>query len=190
MVRIAWSWTAYAVLASRQRRIRAAFSSACFMFIPNSDPYCEHENHVTVIFRALRLGYWRREAARFQRRVAVAGGSSGATEPRPNGSATRLRYLKAGTSARGVERAAGASGCGRGTKRVLVPADSGPAGISLVSHLTILVCHSIRCGAPTSAFSRRMCRDNSVHFQFPSHFQIGDASHPVGKPAMFNGISG
>src|SRR5437660_11604282 len=70
------------------------------------------------------VGSWRREAERFRRREAGAGGSSGATEPRPNGSATRLRYLKAGTSTRGVERAAGASGCGRGTKRVLVQADS------------------------------------------------------------------
>ena len=52
----------------------------------------------------------------------MAGGSCGATEPKPNGSGTRLRYPKAGTSTRGVERAAGASGCVRGTKRVLVPA--------------------------------------------------------------------
>ena len=64
------------------------------------------------------------------RRSDSEGGAQGPEEvaERPSQNPTEARrncvHLKAGTSTRGVERAAGASGCGRGTKRVLVPADS------------------------------------------------------------------
>src|SRR5437773_4869430 len=63
-----------------------------------------------------------------ERRSGSEGGKQGPEEvaERPSQNPTEaLRDCvtpKLGTSTRGVERAAGASGCARGTKRVLVPA--------------------------------------------------------------------
>src|SRR5436853_464317 len=62
------------------------------------------------------------------RRSGSEGGKQGPEEvaERPSQNPTEARrncvHLKAGTSTRGVERAAGASGCCRGTKRVLASA--------------------------------------------------------------------
>lgn len=46
------------------------------------------------LIHPVRLGSWRLEAERFRRREAGAGGSSGETEPKPNGSARVCVVLK------------------------------------------------------------------------------------------------
>ena len=60
---------------------------------------------------SLRLGVGDGRRSDSEGRGAGAGGSSGATEPNPNGSATRIGRTQAGTSTRGAEGAARASGC-------------------------------------------------------------------------------
>src|SRR2546423_4285124 len=60
---------------------------------------------------SLRLGVGDGRRSDSEGRGAGAGGSSGATEPNPNGGATRIGRTQAGTSTRGAEGAARASGC-------------------------------------------------------------------------------
>src|SRR5438309_1681839 len=70
------------------------------------------------------VGSWRRETERFRRNGSRAGGSSGATEPNPNGSAPRGCVVHKPERARAEQREQhGRRGASRpGAKRVLVPA--------------------------------------------------------------------
>jgi len=63
-----------------------------------------------IIFMFASVGSWRREAERFRRRETGPEEVAERPNQAPNGS-TRLRRSQAGTSTRGAERAARASGC-------------------------------------------------------------------------------
>ena len=117
----AWSLTAFVNLASRQGQIRAASSSAGFMFVSNPTPYGKDEKAPVWSIQGFGWDVGCRGTERFHHEA-----SSGMAEEaeRPEPSSQRKRHATAWFSSRN-ERArskvnARAAGCDHGAERALV----------------------------------------------------------------------